>query len=35
MGISGEPHSGTADELFERHHISAASVTRQAVAAVS
>jgi transketolase len=32
MGITGEPHSGTPEELFERHHISAASVVREAAA---
>jgi hypothetical protein len=31
MGITGEPHSGTSEELFERHHISVDAVTREAV----
>ena len=32
MGITGEPHSGTPEELFERHHISATSVASEAIA---
>jgi transketolase len=31
MGITGEPHSGTPEELFERHHISVDAVMREAL----
>jgi transketolase len=32
MGITGEPHSGSPRELFERHHISTDAVVREASA---
>jgi transketolase len=31
MGVTGEPHSGTPEELLERHHLSAEAVTREAL----
>ncbi|MEJ2589782.1 MAG: transketolase [Candidatus Thiodiazotropha sp.] len=34
MGITGEPHSGTPEELFEHHHISVDAVTREAAGVV-
>lgn len=32
MGVTGEPHSGTPEELLERHHLSVDSVAREALA---
>jgi transketolase len=31
MGVSGEPHSGSVEELLERHHLSADAVTHEAL----
>jgi transketolase len=30
LGIAGEPHSGTPEELMERHRISACQIEREA-----
>jgi len=32
LGVSGEPHSGTPEQLMERHRLSSGAIEREALA---